>query len=115
MSWLDRGGRAAAVVDLPRGITAAPSCIDPVNGATPREPFIYCDRTTTMPWCVFPLRGFVVGARHWQVGSVEGQGVRIEVSMATIVGTSDVRDATLVEVIGYSLTCHGFASTCLLL
>jgi hypothetical protein len=84
------------LVDLPRGITAAPSRIDLVNGATPREPFIYCDRTTIMPWCVFPLRGFVVGAGHWQLGSVEGHGVRIEVSVAMIVGASDVRDATLV-------------------
>jgi hypothetical protein len=54
---------------------------------------------------VFPLGGFVFGAAQRQAGLVEGQGVRVEASVATMVEMSDVGDVALVEVVGSSSTC----------
>jgi hypothetical protein len=53
---------------------------------------------------VFPLGGFVFGAAQRQAGLVEGQGVRVEASVATMVEMSDVGDVALVEVVGSSST-----------
>ena len=54
---------------------------------------------------MFPLGGFVFGAGHRQAGLVEGQGVGVEASVATMMGTSDVGGVALVEVVGSSSAC----------
>jgi hypothetical protein len=64
-----------------------------------------CERIMAVSWCRILLGGFIFGAAHRQAGPVEGQGVRVEASVATMVGSSDVRDEALFEVIGSSPLC----------
>jgi hypothetical protein len=54
---------------------------------------------------VLPLGGFVFGAGQRQAGLVEGQGVRGEAYVATMVGMRDVGDVALVEIVGSSSAC----------
>ena len=54
---------------------------------------------------MFPLGGLVFGASHRQVGLEGGQGVGVEASVATMMGTSDVGDVAMVAVVGSSPAC----------
>jgi hypothetical protein len=54
---------------------------------------------------VFPLGGFVFGAGQRQSGLVEGEGVCVEASVATMVGMSDVGDVALVVIVSSSSAC----------
>jgi hypothetical protein len=54
---------------------------------------------------VFPLGGFVFGARHRQAGPVEGQGGCVGTPVVTMVVSSYVGDAALVVVVGSSPAC----------
>ena len=51
---------------------------------------------------VFPLGGFVLGARHRQARPVDGRGCGDQVSVD---GGSNVGNAAMVEVFGSSLVC----------